>query len=56
MTLTFKLNIGYDIQKEYITPKNNKMRCDTMVNVMCLWQWKFFSRMTIKSGPNNLKM
>lgn len=40
MTLTFKLNIGYDIQKEYITPKNNKMRCDTMVKKMIEQQEK----------------
>ena len=40
MTLTFKLNIGCDIQKEYITPKNNKMRCDTMVKKMIEQQEK----------------
>ena len=40
MSLTFKLNIGYDIQKEYISSKNNTFRCDTMVKKMIEQQEK----------------
>lgn len=51
MSLTFKLNIGYDIQKEYISSKNNTFRCDTMVNLMIAQRSKsFYRRKPIISG------